>query len=76
MATILLPGALSMVIAMLGTRPAITVLRRRKLGQQVRSDGPPAHLSKSGTPTMGGVVIIVAHRVDCNGLPNCWIKRR
>jgi phospho-N-acetylmuramoyl-pentapeptide-transferase len=59
-ATILLSGALSMVIAMLGTRPAITVLRKRKLGQQVRSDGPQAHLSKSGTPTMGGVVIIVA----------------
>jgi phospho-N-acetylmuramoyl-pentapeptide-transferase len=59
-ATILLPGVLSMVIALLGTRPAITVLRRRKLGQQVRSDGPQAHLSKSGTPTMGGIVIIVA----------------
>lgn len=49
-----------MVIAMLGTRSAITVLRERKLGQQVRSDGPQAHLSKSGTPTMGDVVIIVA----------------
>jgi UDP-N-acetylmuramyl pentapeptide phosphotransferase/UDP-N-acetylglucosamine-1-phosphate transferase len=59
-ATILLPGAFSMVIAMLGTRPAITVLRKRKLGQQVRSDGPQTHLSKSGTPTMGGIVIIVA----------------
>ena len=60
MATILLSGALSMIIAMLGTRPAITVLRKRKLGQQVRSDGPQTHLSKSGTPTMGGIVIIVA----------------
>jgi phospho-N-acetylmuramoyl-pentapeptide-transferase len=59
-AVILLSGALSMVIAMLGTRAAIAVLRKRKLGQQVRSDGPPAHLSKSGTPTMGGIVIIVA----------------
>jgi phospho-N-acetylmuramoyl-pentapeptide-transferase len=59
-ATILLSGALSMVIAMLGTRAAIAVLRKRKLGQQVRSDGPQAHVSKSGTPTMGGIVIIVA----------------
>jgi phospho-N-acetylmuramoyl-pentapeptide-transferase len=58
--TILLSGALSLVIAMLGTRPAITVLRMRKLGQQVRSDGPRAHLSKSGTPTMGGIAIIIA----------------
>src|SRR5450631_3561829 len=49
-----------MVIAMLGTRLAIAVLRRRRLGQQVRSDGPQAHLSKAGTPTVGGIVIIVA----------------
>ena len=60
MTTILLCGALSMVIAMVATRPAITVLRKRKLGQQVRTDGPQAHLSKSGTPIMGGIVIIVA----------------
>jgi phospho-N-acetylmuramoyl-pentapeptide-transferase len=58
--TILLSSAISMVIALLGTRPVITVLRKRKLGQQVRSDGPQAHLSKSGTPTMGGIVIIIA----------------
>jgi phospho-N-acetylmuramoyl-pentapeptide-transferase len=58
--TILLSSAISMVIALLGTRPVITVLRKRKLGQQVRSDGPQAHLSKSGTPTMGGIAIIIA----------------
>jgi phospho-N-acetylmuramoyl-pentapeptide-transferase len=58
--TILLSGAFSMLIAMLGTRPTITVLRKRKLGQQIRTDGPQAHLSKSGTPTMGGIVIIIA----------------
>jgi phospho-N-acetylmuramoyl-pentapeptide-transferase len=58
--TILLSGAISMVIALLGTHPTITVLRKRKLGQQIRTDGPQAHLSKSGTPTMGGIVIIIA----------------
>jgi phospho-N-acetylmuramoyl-pentapeptide-transferase len=58
--TILLSGAISMVIALLGTRPTITVLRKRKLGQQIRTDGPQAHLGKSGTPTMGGIVIIIA----------------
>jgi len=57
---IVLSGAVSMVTAVLGTRLAITVLRKRKLGQPVRADGPQAHLSKSGTPTMGGVVIIAA----------------
>jgi phospho-N-acetylmuramoyl-pentapeptide-transferase len=58
--TILLTGAISMVIALIGTRPTITVLRKRKLGQQVRTDGVQAHLAKSGTPTMGGIVIIIA----------------
>ena len=60
MTTILLSGAISMVVALIVTRPTITVLRKRKLGQQVRTDGPQAHLSKSGTPTMGGIVIIIA----------------
>ena len=60
MKTILLSAAISMIVALLGTRPTITVLRKRKLGQQVRTDGPQAHLSKSGTPTMGGIVIIIA----------------
>ena len=63
MKTILLSGAISMVIALLGTRPTISVLRKRKLGQQIRSDGPQAHQGKSGTPTMGGIVIIIASLV-------------
>jgi phospho-N-acetylmuramoyl-pentapeptide-transferase len=58
--TILLSGAISMVIALLGTRPTITVLRKRKLGQQIRTGNAPAHQGKSGTPTMGGIVIIIA----------------
>ena len=60
MKTILLSGAISMIIALIGTRPTITVLRKRKLGQEIRSDGPQAHLGKKGTPTMGGIVIIIA----------------
>ena len=60
MKTILLSGAISLFIALLGTRPTITVLRKRKLGQQIRTDGPQAHLGKSGTPTMGGIIIIIA----------------
>ncbi|MCH9704743.1 MAG: phospho-N-acetylmuramoyl-pentapeptide-transferase [Proteobacteria bacterium] len=35
-------------------------LRRKDIGQQVRDDGPQSHLEKSGTPTMGGVLIIAA----------------
>jgi phospho-N-acetylmuramoyl-pentapeptide-transferase len=38
----------------------IATLSRYQIGQQVRSDGPQSHLQKSGTPTMGGGLIIVA----------------
>lgn len=35
-------------------------LSRYKIGQQVRADGPQTHLTKAGTPTMGGALILVA----------------
>lgn len=38
----------------------IPFLRRLKVGQNIRDDGPQSHLSKAGTPTMGGVIIITA----------------
>jgi phospho-N-acetylmuramoyl-pentapeptide-transferase len=38
----------------------IRVLRRFKFGQSVRTDGPQDHLIKSGTPTMGGIMMIVS----------------
>ncbi|MDH4164378.1 MAG: phospho-N-acetylmuramoyl-pentapeptide-transferase, partial [Nitrospirota bacterium] len=38
----------------------IRKLRALKFGQQVRDDGPQTHLSKQGTPTMGGLLIIAA----------------
>ena len=62
MKTILLSAAISMIIALLGTRPTITVLRKHKLSQTMRLEGSQATpaLSKSGTPSMGGIVIIIA----------------
>ena len=38
----------------------VPLLKRLKMGQQVRDDGPKTHLSKAGTPTMGGIVMIIA----------------
>ncbi len=38
----------------------IAVLTRYQIGQRVRTDGPQSHLQKSGTPTMGGGLILVA----------------
>ncbi|WP_283170558.1 phospho-N-acetylmuramoyl-pentapeptide-transferase [Curtanaerobium respiraculi] len=40
--------------------PFIRLLRRDHIGQEVRDDGPQTHLVKQGTPTMGGVVMLVA----------------
>jgi len=48
------------VVAVVLCRPAIALLRRHGYGQRVRDDGPQSHLDKRGTPTMGGIVIIVA----------------
>jgi phospho-N-acetylmuramoyl-pentapeptide-transferase len=58
--TILLTGAVSLVIALFGTPLAIRVLRRRGYGQLIREEGPQAHLTKRGTPTLGGTVIVIA----------------
>ena len=40
--------------------PMIEWLRRVKLGQKIRAEGPQAHLAKAGTPTMGGLLIVSA----------------
>jgi Glycosyl transferase family 4/Phospho-N-acetylmuramoyl-pentapeptide-transferase signature 1 len=58
--TVLLSAAVSMFVALFGTPLAIKTFSRRGYGQEIRSDGPAGHLSKRGTPTMGGTVIIVA----------------
>jgi phospho-N-acetylmuramoyl-pentapeptide-transferase len=57
---LLLAGAVAMVIAMFATPLLINWLRSRGIGQQIREDGPERHLSKAGTPTMGGVALIGA----------------
>ena len=40
--------------------PVIARLRARKVGQIIRAEGPASHQSKRGTPTMGGLIIILA----------------
>ncbi|HUB21719.1 MAG TPA: phospho-N-acetylmuramoyl-pentapeptide-transferase [Streptosporangiaceae bacterium] len=60
MKTVLLSAAVSLFCALFGTPLAIKVFTRRGYGQEIRSDGPQGHLSKRGTPTMGGTVIITA----------------
>jgi len=58
--TILVAGAVSLLLALLGTPLAIRVFSRRGYGQLIREEGPAAHVTKRGTPTMGGTVIVIA----------------
>ena len=60
MRAILLAGAVAMAFTLLVTPGFIWLFRRLKWGQFIREDGPQSHKTKHGTPTMGGVVIIVA----------------
>lgn len=39
---------------------AIPILQRMKIGQSEREDGPKSHLKKSGTPTMGGIIMAIS----------------
>lgn len=43
----------------------IPLLKKIKAGQNIREDGPKSHLVKSGTPTMGGIVIMIAVFIAC-----------
>lgn len=60
MRSILLAGGLGMLGTLLGTRYAIAFLVNRGYGQFIRDDGPTTHHTKRGTPTMGGIVIIIS----------------
>ena len=56
----------------------IRLLRRLQVGQVVRDDGPQSHLSKAGTPTMGGVLLLTALGVSILlwgnlGTPYVWL---
>ena len=56
----MLAALIAFGLAVLAGPGTIYYLRRLKFGQQVRSDGPKTHLKKAGTPSMGGVLILLA----------------
>lgn len=58
--------ALSFGISAMAGPVLIPALRRLKVGQTIRQEGPAAHLKKAGTPTMGGILILVS--VVCTSL--------
>jgi phospho-N-acetylmuramoyl-pentapeptide-transferase len=56
----ILAAMTALAIAMAIGPRMIEVLSQHQIGQRVRTDGPQSHLQKSGTPTMGGGLILVA----------------
>ena len=51
---------LAFVIAFVISLIVIPILKRKKIGQNERDDGPQSHLKKRGTPTMGGIIMIIS----------------
>ena len=55
----------------------IRFLRSHLIGQQVRADGPESHLVKQGTPTMGGIIMLIASTIVvailAEAAPDTWL---
>lgn len=62
---ILLPLTVSFIISALLVKKGIPVLKRFKFGQYEREDGPESHKFKEGTPTMGGIMFLIAFIIVC-----------
>ena len=60
MRQILIAGAFALIFSIFGTRVLIAALARKGYGQIIREDGPSSHHIKHGTPTMGGIIFILA----------------
>jgi phospho-N-acetylmuramoyl-pentapeptide-transferase len=57
---ILVAAAVALIVSIMFTPYLIRVFSRQGFGQEIREEGPQGHQSKRGTPTMGGVAILVA----------------
>jgi phospho-N-acetylmuramoyl-pentapeptide-transferase len=58
--SILVAAAVGLAVTLLGTPIAIRAFRVWGWGQRIREDGPHTHFEKMGTPTMGGIVMLIA----------------
>jgi phospho-N-acetylmuramoyl-pentapeptide-transferase len=60
---ILIGGTVAMLMCVFLSPKFIAFVRRREFGQNIREDGPAGHQTKAGTPTLGGIVIVLAFAV-------------
>jgi len=59
MAYSLFLGAVTFILAVIWGKPLLSLLKKYRVGKRIRIDGPHSHQVKMGTPTMGGLMIIV-----------------
>jgi len=57
---VLAAGVIALLISIFVGPKFVAFLRRKELGQHIREEGPEHHVSKQGTPTMGGLLILLA----------------
>ncbi|MGI8414234.1 MAG: phospho-N-acetylmuramoyl-pentapeptide-transferase [Solirubrobacteraceae bacterium] len=60
---VLIAGTASLLMCLFLSPKFIEFLRRREFGQHIREDGPAGHHAKAGTPTLGGIIIIIAFTI-------------
>lgn len=60
MQELLYASGMAFILALMIGPLIIPVLRRLKFGQSIRQEGPQSHQVKAGTPTMGGIIILIA----------------
>src|SRR5690554_4095268 len=51
---------LSFIISIILGPIILPILKKLKFGQSIREEGPQSHIKKSGTPTMGGIIIMIS----------------
>ncbi|MGB9593415.1 MAG: phospho-N-acetylmuramoyl-pentapeptide-transferase [Anaerolineae bacterium] len=59
MASSLALGTISFLLAVFWGSPLIKLLKKYRIGKQIRVDGPSSHMVKMGTPTMGGLMTLI-----------------
>jgi phospho-N-acetylmuramoyl-pentapeptide-transferase len=60
---ILIAGTASLLMCLFLAPKFIEFLRRNQFGQNIREEGPQGHQAKAGTPTLGGIIILLAFAV-------------
>ena len=60
MVALLIAAGVGLLVTLVGTPVLIRAFQARGIGQQIRDDGPEGHATKAGTPTMGGLMVVLA----------------